>query len=214
MHMRRLGRYSVSLAEELAGSSEFSTTVDRGFIDRLAWSAPLHDIGKVGVPDAILLKPGKLDPDERRVMESHTIIGFETLRMVAERYNFAEAHLHTAMDVVRHHHERFDGAGYPDRLAGDHIPLSARIVSVCDVYDALRSRRPYKVALAHDDTVFTMSECSDGQFDRRCWAPSGDAPGTLNTFTMGWPTDEKRVSMAFATTRRGKVAASVLKEIK
>jgi HD-GYP domain-containing protein (c-di-GMP phosphodiesterase class II) len=140
--------------------------------------APLHDIGKVGLPDHILLKPGKLTADERILMQTHTTIGADTLQNVAKQHPFAAAFLQMAIDIARHHHERYDGKGYPDRLAGNDIPLAARILAISDVYDALRSRRPYKPALSHTAAMHVMLDMSAGQFDpllleafKRC-APS------------------------------------------
>jgi response regulator RpfG family c-di-GMP phosphodiesterase len=127
--------------------------------------APLHDIGKVGLPDHILLKPGKLDADERLLMQTHTTTGAEALAKIARRHGVALAFMQTAIDIVRHHHERYDGRGYPDRLAGNEIPLAARIVAVADVYDALRSRRPYKPAMSHAVALQVLLEASLGQFD-------------------------------------------------
>ncbi len=124
----------------------------------------MHDIGKVALPDHILLKPGKLTPDERVLMQAHTVVGADILKRVAEQHGFAAAFLQTAIDITRHHHERFDGTGYPDRLAGTAIPLSARIVSLGDVYDALRSRRVYKPALSHAASMQLMVD-ANGQFD-------------------------------------------------
>src|SRR5206468_1588614 len=103
-----------------------------------------HDIGKIGLPDHILLKPGKLDADERLLMQAHTVIGSETLKAVIAQHGKALAFLNMAVDIARHHHERYDGRGYPDQLANSDIPLAARLVAVGDVYDALRSRRAYK----------------------------------------------------------------------
>jgi putative two-component system response regulator len=128
-------------------------------------SAPLHDIGKAALPDYVLNKPGPLDPNERVVMQAHTTIGADTLREVARRHPFATGFLHTAIDIARSHHERWDGAGYPDRLAGDRIPLAARLLAVADVYDALRSRRVYKPGLSHTTAVLTMTEGPPGHFD-------------------------------------------------
>jgi response regulator RpfG family c-di-GMP phosphodiesterase len=164
-HLSRLQRYCRVLAEEAAGSPLFANQIDQNYVDLLVCCAPLHDIGKVGLPDHILLKPGKLDTDERIIMQAHTIIGSDTLRAVAEEHGSAMVFLQMAIDIARHHHERFDGKGYPDRLAGNSIPLAARIVTVCDVYDALRSRRVYKPALSHIAAVQIMSEGSQGQFD-------------------------------------------------
>ena len=164
-HVWRLQRYSRCLAEAAADTPSFAGQIDAGFIDLLECCAPLHDIGKVGIPDHILLKPGKLSPDERMLMQSHTLIGAETLKEVAERHGTAVAFLQMASDIARHHHERYDGTGYPDRLAGSDIPLAARIVAVGDVYDALRSRRVYKPALSHTAAVQIMTEGSPGHFD-------------------------------------------------
>jgi response regulator RpfG family c-di-GMP phosphodiesterase len=164
-HVWRLQRYCRCLAEEAAGMPTFADQIDAGFIGLIECCAPLHDIGKVGIPDHILLKPGKLTMDERILMQSHTLIGAETLTDVAEHHGTAVAFLQMAIDIARHHHERYDGAGYPDRLTGTDIPLSARIVAIGDVYDALRSRRVYKPALSHTATVQIMTEGSPGHFD-------------------------------------------------
>src|SRR5262249_44936739 len=135
------------------------------FVRTLEDCAPLHDIGKAALPDHILNKPGPLDPNERIVMQAHTSIGGDTLREVARQHPFATAFLHTAIDIARSHHERWDGTGYPDRLVGDRIPLAARVLAIGDVYDALRSRRIYKPGLTHTTTVMTMTEGSSGHFD-------------------------------------------------
>lgn len=164
-HVWRLQRYSRCLAEAAAGLPNFAGGMDAGFIDLLECCAPLHDIGKVGIPDHILLKPGKLTLDERLLMQSHTIIGADALKEVADHHGSAVAFLQMASDIARHHHERYDGSGYPDRLVGDDIPLSARIVAVGDVYDALRSRRVYKPALSHTAAIQIMTEGSPGHFD-------------------------------------------------
>jgi response regulator RpfG family c-di-GMP phosphodiesterase len=164
-HLMRLQRYCRRLAEEAARTPGFAPLIDEHFIHMLECCSPLHDIGKAGLPDRILLKPGKLDADERALMQSHTLIGADTLQKVAERHGFARAFLQMAVEITRHHHERYDGSGYPDHLSGDAIPLSARITTLADVYDALRSRRIYKPALAHDDAVRMMTEEFTGAFD-------------------------------------------------
>jgi response regulator RpfG family c-di-GMP phosphodiesterase len=161
----RLRRYCRCLAEAAASAPAFAGQIDANFVDTLVCCAPLHDIGKVGLPEHILLKPGKLGPEERILMQAHTTLGAETLREVAKAHDGALSFLQIAIDIVRHHHERYDGTGYPDRLAGSSIPLAARIVAICDVYDALRSRRSYKPALSHHATVQIMTEASPGQFD-------------------------------------------------
>lgn len=164
-HLLRLQRYCKVLAEEAATLPAFATVVDATFIRTLEDCAPLHDIGKAALPDFILNKPGPLDPNERLVMQAHTTIGADTLREVAQQHPFAIGFLHMAIDIAQHHHERWDGTGYPDRLAGVDIPLAARLVAIGDVYDALRSRRIYKPGLTHPTTVMTMIEGSNGQFD-------------------------------------------------
>ena len=131
----------------------------------LEFCAPVHDIGKIGLPDHILLKAGKLTTEERIVMQAHTIIGSDTLKEIHHQNGLSMAFLQTAIDITRHHHECYDGSGYPDRLQGNAIPLSARIVTICDVYDALRARRSYKPALSHTASLQMMQEVLEGHFD-------------------------------------------------
>jgi response regulator RpfG family c-di-GMP phosphodiesterase/serine/threonine protein kinase len=163
-HLDRMQHYCRALAEEAVSMSNFAGQIDQAFVDMLACCAPLHDIGKVGLPDHILLKPGKLAPEERILMQAHTTMPAETLSELAQQFGSARAFLQMASDISRYHHERYDGTGYPDRLAGSAIPLAARIVSIADVYDALRCRRSYKPALSHVAAVQLMS-ASTGQFD-------------------------------------------------
>ena len=164
-HVLRLQRYCRVLTEEAARCPSFAGQIDRNFIEMQECCAPLHDIGKAGLPDHILTKPGGLDAEERLLMQNHTVIGAETLQKVAERHGEAVAFLQMAIDIARSHHERYDGQGYPDRLAGGDIPLAARILTIGDVYDGLRSRRAYKPALMHAAAVQVMTEGSSGQFD-------------------------------------------------
>jgi response regulator RpfG family c-di-GMP phosphodiesterase len=171
-HLMRLQRYCRCLAQAAAESPQFAGQIDQNFIEMVECCAPLHDIGKLGLPDHILLKPGKLSPDERILMQTHTTIGADTLKEVAQQHGFALGFLQMAVDITRHHHERYDGMGYPDGLSGDAIPLSARIVTLCDVYDALRSRRVYKPALSQTAALQLMNDASSGHFD----------PGLLQVF--------------------------------
>jgi response regulator RpfG family c-di-GMP phosphodiesterase/serine/threonine protein kinase len=164
-HLVRLQRYCRALAEEAAATPAYSRAVNEHFIDLLVSCAPLHDIGKVGLPDHILMKPGKLDAEERLLMQAHTTIGSETLKAVAQEYGASVAFLQMGIDIVRNHHERWDGSGYPDRLSGNAIPLAAQILGLADVYDALRSRRPWKPALSHTTAVLAITDGSPGQFD-------------------------------------------------
>jgi putative two-component system response regulator len=164
-HLLRTQRYCRCLAEHAAAVTPFASQIDTAFIEMLACCSPLHDIGKASLPDHILLKPGKLMVDERLLMQTHTTVGAETLKQMAEQHPGAKAFLQMASDITRHHHERFDGTGYPDRLSGNTIPLAARIVAIGDVYDALRCRRVYKPALSHHATIQMMTEACTGQFD-------------------------------------------------
>ncbi len=174
-HVLRLQRFCRLLAEEATGIPTLADQIDQNFIAMLECCAPLHDIGKVALPDYILTKAGNFDAEERLIMQTHTVIGAETLQNVAQRHGSAVAFLQMAIDIARHHHERYDGQGYPDRLRANDIPLAARIVAICDAYDGLRTRRSYKPALGHIPTLEMLLENAPGQFDplllqafRRC----------------------------------------------
>jgi response regulator RpfG family c-di-GMP phosphodiesterase len=164
-HLPRMQRYCQCLAERASLEPSFAADITPHFVDALVCCAPLHDIGKVGLPDHLLLKGGQLSLDERILMQAHTLMGADFLMQVTEQIGASAAFLQTAVDVARHHHERFDGTGYPDRLAGSAIPLAARLTAICDVYDALRSRRPFRPALSHFAAMQMMTEASPGQFD-------------------------------------------------
>ena len=140
-HIKRISYYSRELALRLG--------MDPGFVDTIFHASPLHDVGKIGIPDHILLKPGPLDTGERVVMQTHTSLGARILT----QGDSASAYLRMGADIALSHHERWDGSGYPTGVAGDAIPLSARIMAICDVYDALRSRRPYKQPMPHDQAM-------------------------------------------------------------
>ena len=127
-------------------------------------TSPLHDIGKVGIPDCVLLKPGRLDDSEFAVMKTHAYLGGQTLLVALEHFPDA-AYLQMARDIAMYHHERYDGKGYPMGLAGENIPLCARIVGVADVYDALVSRRVYKQAFSHEIARSLIVEGRGTQFD-------------------------------------------------
>jgi putative two-component system response regulator len=164
-HLVRMQRYCRCLAEEASKTQSFANQIDHAFIEMLNCCAPLHDIGKVSLPDHILLKPGKLAPDEHILMQTHTTLPSDVLADLSQEYGGARGFLQMAYDIVRHHHERHDGTGYPDRLPGAAIPLAARLVSIADVYDALRCRRSYKPALSHTAALQLMGESSATQFD-------------------------------------------------
>jgi response regulator RpfG family c-di-GMP phosphodiesterase len=164
-HLLRLQAYSRCLAEEAGRHPKFAGQITPEFIDTLHCCVPLHDLGKTRLPDHILLKPDTLTPDERLQVQAHTVIGADTLQDVTRRYGGSLSFLQMAVLIARHHHERYDGTGYPDHLAGDAIPLAARLVAIGDVYDALRSRRVYKPALSHAAAMQLILENSSAQFD-------------------------------------------------
>lgn len=165
-HLERVRALSVLLAEELRGDPRIPEPIDEQFLIDLRRAAPLHDIGKVAIPDQILLKPGALTDAEFRLMQNHSIIGAQTLESVIVSGHEA-AFLRMAMDIARHHHERYDGTGYPDRLADDRIPLAARIVCLADSYDAIRTPREYKPARTHQEATRELLAGSGTQFDPR-----------------------------------------------
>lgn len=165
-HIRRLKLYCDVLAQELAyATPEFRRTIDTEFIASLSRASVLHDVGKVGIPDNVLLKPGRFTPEERAIMETHTSIGAEILERARYRTENPPAFLTMAAKVARSHHEWYDGNGYPDGLRGEAIPLAARIVAVADVFDALISKRVYKEAFTAEDAKAVVLGGSSTQFD-------------------------------------------------
>jgi response regulator RpfG family c-di-GMP phosphodiesterase len=176
-HLMRLQRYCRILATEAAALPAFAPLIDANFIRMLVDTAPLHDIGKAAIPDGVLNKPGPLSAEERAVMQTHATIGADTLREVARRHPFSTGFLQIAIDIAQHHHEKWDGTGYPNGLAAEAIPLAARVLAIGDVYDALRSPRVYKAGFTHADAVRQILAHSPGHFDpalldifRRCAA--------------------------------------------
>jgi putative two-component system response regulator len=166
-HLERMAAYSRRLGEELA-SGRYPVRIPAESVEMLYKSSPLHDIGKVGIPDAILLKTGPLDAAERAIMRTHPQIGGDTLRSVAEELegpSFRGSFLGMGIDIAYAHHERWDGSGYPRGLAGGDIPLAARIVAVADAYDAITSHRPYKVAHDHLEAVRRIAADRGRHFD-------------------------------------------------
>jgi response regulator RpfG family c-di-GMP phosphodiesterase/serine/threonine protein kinase len=164
-HLLRMQAYVRVLAEEAMRLPPFSGRIDGAFVRMLERCVLLHDIGKVAVPDHVLLKPGRLDAEERSIMESHTVVGATILEAVTRQHGACLAFLQMAIDIVRHHHERFNGTGYPDGLSGEAIPLAARIVTVADVYDALRCKLVYKPGLSHPAARRLLLDLDKGQFD-------------------------------------------------
>jgi len=164
-HLLRMQSYVRVLAEEAGRLPSFAGLLDANSVRMLERCVLLHDIGKVGLPDHVLLKPGRLEPDERAIMESHTVLGANILDAVRRQDGANMAFIQMAIDIVRHHHERYDGSGYPDGLSGDAIPLAARIVTVADVYDALRSKLVYKPGLNHAAARRLILDPAAKQFD-------------------------------------------------
>jgi putative two-component system response regulator len=151
-HCDRLARYSVALGRELGLTPEYLKALHRGGI--------LHDVGKIGIPDSILLKPGPLTREERTIMQTHPIIG--------ERICAPLKSLRLVLPIIRHHHERLDGSGYPDGLAGEAIPLTSRVLQVVDLFDAFTTQRPYKPAYSLEQSFALMQEeASRGWWERR-----------------------------------------------
>ena len=164
-HIIRTQKYVELLASELYRLGLYTPPLNPALIEQMAEMAPLHDIGKIAIPDSILLKPGKLDDAEWSVMKTHAERGGVMLSQCAETMGETGRYLQVAMRIARHHHERWDGSGYPDQLAGQSIPIEARIMAVADVYDALRSARPYKAPFSHDEANALMARGRGTQFD-------------------------------------------------
>lgn len=164
-HILRVQRYCRVLARHLAEAGIFGNMIDETFIDNIFHASVLHDIGKVGIPDCILLKPDKLTADEYEIMKTHSRLGAETLAAVMKAYPGNEF-VRMGMEVAQSHHEHWDGSGYPDGLAGEAIPLAARIMSIADQYDVLRNQRPYKPAFDAAKTYAILTE-GDGRSDPR-----------------------------------------------
>ncbi len=164
-HIRRTQHYVKLLAQALQTHPRFSDFLSDEVTELLFKSAPLHDIGKVGVPDAILLKPGKLTPDEFEIMKTHTTLGRDAIVKAEQLMEEPSTFLHLAREIAYSHQEKWDGSGYPQGLAGDAIPISARLMALADVYDALISRRVYKPPFPHEEAVRIVQEGSGSHFD-------------------------------------------------
>lgn len=165
-HILRTREYIKILLEEMTHHEVFQKELTSEKIEFIYKSAPLHDIGKVGIPDQILNKPGKLTPEESAIMKTHTTIGAEAIEMTTRGIS-EKGFLVIAEEIILHHHEKWNGEGYPYGLKGKEIPLSARVMTVADVYDALISKRVYKEAYSHEEAVEIMKEESGALFDPR-----------------------------------------------
>ncbi len=163
-HLERMREYCRILAKQISHDEKYAEIVDGDYVQMIYLTSPLHDIGKVGIPDSVLLKSGRLTESEFDVMKQHTVIGAETLDAAVKAHPEAQ-YLRMARDIAWTHHERFDGMGYPQGLSGLEIPLCGRIVAVADVYDALTSKRVYKSAYSHETARSIIVEGAGEHFD-------------------------------------------------
>jgi putative two-component system response regulator len=163
-HLERIREYCLVLAQHLCQVEKYRLQIDGDYVQMLYMTSPLHDIGKVGIPDAVLLKPGRLTADEFEIMKRHSAIGGATLSAAVQAHPHAK-YLQMARDIALSHHEKFDGSGYPYGLAGDNIPLCGRIVALSDVYDALTTARVYKPAYSHEVAKDIILEGRGKHFD-------------------------------------------------
>jgi putative two-component system response regulator len=165
-HIRRTQNYVKILAEKLRYHPRFSHFLDDDkTILQLFKSAPLHDIGKVGIPDSILLKPGRLTPEEFELMKTHTTMGLKAIKQAEELLGIEMPFLHYAKEIAYSHQEKWDGSGYPEGFKGDEIPISARLMALADVYDALICQRVYKPPIPHDQASKIIMDNSNKHFD-------------------------------------------------
>jgi putative two-component system response regulator len=164
-HIRRTQNYVKALSLQLQHHPRFSTYLSAEQIELLYKSAPLHDIGKVGIPDSILLKPGRLEPAEFEIMKTHTTLGRDAILAAENLLDSPNSFLQCAREIALSHQEKWDGSGYPEGLAGDAIPVSARLMAVADVYDALISRRVYKAPMSHEKALVIISDGRASHFD-------------------------------------------------
>jgi putative two-component system response regulator len=164
-HIRRTSHYVKVLAEKLRTHPRFGYFLTDKNIELLFKSAPLHDIGKVGIPDRILLKPGRFEPHEMDIMKTHTTLGRDAIVSAEKELGVTVDFLKYAKEIAYGHQEKWDGSGYPEGLAGDAIPISARLMAVADVYDALISRRVYKEGMSHEAAVKIIVDGRGQHFD-------------------------------------------------
>jgi putative two-component system response regulator len=164
-HIRRTQHYVKVLAEKLKPNPRFTAYLTDNNINTLFKSAPLHDIGKVGIPDCILLKPGRFEAHEMEIMKTHTTLGRDAIQQAENALGIAVEFLTIAKEIALCHQEKWDGSGYPEGLSGDNIPVSARLMAVADVYDALVSRRVYKEGMPHEKAVQIIVEGKGRHFD-------------------------------------------------
>jgi response regulator RpfG family c-di-GMP phosphodiesterase len=161
----RCGRYIRALAAAVPDTGEYARLRNPDYVDMLVRAAPVHDAGMLVLPNSVLLKPAALDTEEQAIVQQHTVIGAQVLTDIVNRWPLAVPELGLACEIVRSHHERWDGVGYPDGLAGDQIPLGARVVALASVYEVMRTKRPHRPALTHTQVVRLLTSDSPGEFD-------------------------------------------------
>ena len=164
-HLERTRNFSVLLARTLHKNPKFRKVVTDEFLEALYDAVPLHDIGKVAIRDDILLKSSRLSLEEFSIMKNHVAIGRDIIQDIIGRFRINSRFLQMSRNICHYHHEKYDGSGYPESLIGDDIPIEARIFAICDVYDALRAKRPYKPGLTHEEAVETILPDRGGHFD-------------------------------------------------
>ncbi len=163
-HVERTSALCELMADLLSQEGAYEDQIDKDYVDKIRLVSPLHDIGKVGIPDEILLKPAKLTEDEFDIMKTHVDIGLDALTSLQNIIPDDDI-LNMGIDVIKYHHEKWDGSGYPHGLKGEEIPLSGRIMAIVDVYEALRSKRVYKQPYSHDVSREIISEGSGAHFE-------------------------------------------------
>jgi putative two-component system response regulator len=164
-HIRRTQGYVKALSSKLKSHPRFCAFLTDAMIEMIFKSAPLHDIGKVGIPDRILLKPGRFEPEEFEIMKTHTTLGRDAIQTAEDSLGLKVEFLSVAKEIAYGHQEKWDGSGYPENVRGDDIPVSARIMAVADVYDALISRRVYKNSMSHEKAITIITEGRGSHFD-------------------------------------------------
>ena len=190
-HIRRTQYYVRALAEQLRDHPRFAAFLSDATIDLLFKSAPLHDIGKVGIPDRILLKPAQLDPAEFQIMKTHAALGRDAIDHAERSLGTGVDFLRLAKEIALSHQEKWDGSGYPQGLSGDAIPIAARLMAIADVYDALISRRIYKAPMPHEQAVQIIAEGRGKHFD----------PDMVDAFLQIHPTF-RAIAERYADARR------------
>ncbi len=185
-HLERMSRYSLLIANTLAASHE----LDDEYVEYLYRFAPLHDVGKIAIPDSILLKQGKLTADEFTLMKTHTVRGREIIERMIQNFQLHNLkHTEMLKNIIESHHESLDGSGYPNQLQGEAIPLEARIIAVADIFDALTSARPYKKPWSNADAFSELRQLSGNKLDAACVGALCSKPGEVEAIQAQFSDD-------------------------